>query len=288
MKLLLSWLREYVALPEPVDTDALSTTLAMLGLPVEEVVRVGGVPGVVTARVVRTEQHPDAKKTQRVWVDAGDGRERHVWCGAFNFEAGDVVPLATLGTEMPDGRVIAKRGILGIDSEGMLCSARELGLGDDHAGILVLPADSPLGVPYGDVTGLRDDVVVDVDVTRNRPDCWSYVGIARDLAAKLGVAFTPPVPPVPVVRRGNAAAHHGRDRRRRPLRPLHVDRPVGGGHRAVGAVDGRAAHGGRDAPDQQRRRRQQLRDARARPAQPRVRPGDARRPRIPHPHRTRR
>ena len=260
----------------------------MLGLPVEEVERVGGVPGVVTARVVRTEQHPDAKKTQRVWVDAGDGRERHVWCGAFNFQAGDVVPLATLGTEMPDGRVIAKRGILGIDSEGMLCSARELGLGDDHAGILVLPPDSPLGVPYGDVTGLRDDVVIDVDVTRNRPDCWSYVGVARDLAAKLGVAFTPPSPPAPAVHDGDGAAHDRRDRRRRPLRPLHVDRPVGRRDRAVGAVDGRAPHGGRDAPDQQRRRRQQLRDARARPAQPRVRPGDARRSRVPHPNRTRR
>ena len=110
MKLLLSWLREYVALPEPVDLDALSATLAMLGLPVEELVRVGGVPGVVTARVVRTEQHPDAKKTQRVWVDAGDGKARHVWCGAFNFQAGDVVPLATLGTEMPDGRVDRQAG----------------------------------------------------------------------------------------------------------------------------------------------------------------------------------
>ena len=86
----------------------------------------------------------------------------------------------------------------------MLCSARELGLGDDHTGILVLPADSPLGVPYGDVTGLRDDVVIDVDVTRNRPDCWSYVGVARDLAAKLGVAFTPPTPPAPAVHDGDA------------------------------------------------------------------------------------
>jgi phenylalanyl-tRNA synthetase beta chain len=204
MKLLLSWLREYVALPDPVDLDALSDTLAMLGLPVEDVVRVGGVPGVVTARVVRTEQHPDARKTQRVWVDTGDGVERHVWCGAFNFQAGDVVPLATLGTAMPDGRLIARRGILGIDSEGMLCSARELGLGDDHSGILVLPADSPLGEPYGEVTGLREDVVVDVDVTRNRPDCWSYVGVARDLAAKLGLAFTPPAPPAPVVVDGGA------------------------------------------------------------------------------------
>src|SRR5215207_3435527 len=171
----------------------------MLGLPVEDIVRTGGVPGVITARVVRTEQPSEARNTQRVWVDAGDGKERHVWCGAFNFAPGDVVPLAVLGAEMPDGRTIAKRGILGIDSEGMLCSARELGLGEDHSGILVLAADAPLGVPYGDVTGQRDDVVFDVDVTRNRPDCWSYVGVARDLAAKLDMAFTPPAPRGPGV-----------------------------------------------------------------------------------------
>lgn len=204
MKLLLSWLREYVALPDPVDLDELSSTLAMLGLPVDDVIRLGGIPGVVTARVVRTEQHPEARRTQRVWVDAGDGKELHVWCGAFNFGPGDVVPLATIGTQMPDGRTIGRRGILGIDSEGMLCSARELGLGDDHSGILVLPPDSPIGVPYGEVVGLRDDVVLDIDVARNRPDCWSYVGVARDLAAKLGVAFTPPVPPEPKVVEGDA------------------------------------------------------------------------------------
>ena len=185
MRILLSWLREYVDCGD--DLDELADTLAMLGLPVEDVIQTGGVPGVVTARVVRTESHPDAAKIQRVWVDAGDGRERHVWCGAFNFAAGDVVPLATLGTAMPDGRTITRRGILGIDSDGMLCSARELGLGDDHTGILVLPADLPLGVPYGEALGRRDDVVLDIDVTRNRPDCQSYVGIARDLAAKRGV-----------------------------------------------------------------------------------------------------
>ena len=82
---------------------------------------------------------------------------------------------------------------------GCCALPRELGLGDDHTGILVLAPDTPLGVPYGEVAGLRDDVVLDVDVTRNRPDCWSYVGVARDLAAKLGVAFTPPVPPAPKV-----------------------------------------------------------------------------------------
>ena len=162
----------------------------MLGLPVEELSHTGGVAGVITARVLRTEVPPDAAKVQRVWIDTGDGREHHVWCGAFNFGPGDVVPYAPIGTTLPDGRTLTRRAILGIDSEGMLCSARELELGDDHTGILVLPADAPLGVPYGEALGRRDDVILDLDVTRNRPDCQSYVGIARDLAAKLGTSFT--------------------------------------------------------------------------------------------------
>ncbi len=144
----------------------------------------------MTARVVRIERHPDAAKVIRVWVDKGDGVEHHVWCGASNFAAGDVVPLATLGTTMPDGRTIESRGILGIPSDGMLCSPRELGVGGDDSGILVLPADTSLGVPYGEVTGLVDDVVFDVDVTRNRPDAFGHVGVGRDLAAKLGLPFT--------------------------------------------------------------------------------------------------
>ena len=193
MKILLSWLRDYVDPGD--DVDALADTLAMLGLAPDDVTRTGGVDGVVTARVVRTEQPEGAAKVQRVWVDRGDGRELHVWCGAFNFAPGDIVPVAPLGTAMPDGRAIARRGILGIDSEGMLCSARELGLGDDHSGILVLPADVPIGVPYGQALGMREEVVLDLDVTRNRPDCWSYVGVARDLAAKRAVRFTPPAPP---------------------------------------------------------------------------------------------
>jgi len=197
VKIALSWLRDYLGGAE-VDLDTVVDACATLGLPVEEVIRTGGVAGVITARVVRVERHPDAAKVIRVWVDAGDGVERHVWCGASNFVPGDVVPLATLGTEMPDGRTISSRGILGIDSDGMLCSARELGLGTDHSGILVLPADTPLGVPYGDVTGLVADVVLDLDVTRNRPDANGYIGVARDLAAKLGLAFTPPSASLPV------------------------------------------------------------------------------------------
>ena len=118
MKLLLSWLRDYVELPA--DPDVVAETLTSIGLVVDSVKRVGEtVPGVVTARVVRLEQHPDAAKVQRVYVDTGDDAEHHVWCGAFNMAVGDVVPLATLGTTIPDGRTIERRGILGIDSEGM-------------------------------------------------------------------------------------------------------------------------------------------------------------------------
>ncbi len=195
MKVLLSWLNDYVDAGD--DADAVAAALTSLGLAVDDVIHVGAtVPGVVTARVVRTERHPDAAKVHRVYVDAGDGAERHVWCGAFNMSAGDVVPLATLGATMPDGRTIERRGILGIDSEGMLCSARELGLGDDHSGIMLLPPGTPLGVPYGEALGIEPDVVLDIDVTRNRPDAWGYVGIARDLAARLGRPLRAPMPVV--------------------------------------------------------------------------------------------
>jgi phenylalanyl-tRNA synthetase beta chain len=203
MKVLLSWLNEYGDFADPTDPDAvrrLVDTMTALGLEVGDIEHIGGtVDGVVTARVMRLEQHPDAAKVQRVYVDAGDGDERHVWCGAFNMTEGDVVPLATLGTVMPNGMTIERRGILGIDSEGMLCAPDELGLGDDHSGILVLPTDTEVGVPYGDVLGIRPDVLLDVDVTRNRPDCWGYLGIARDVAAQLGVELRPPAPPVPAL-----------------------------------------------------------------------------------------
>lgn len=190
MRVSLAWLNEMA--PIGTDVDRVREALDALGLAVEGVHEVGrSVAGVVTARVLRTERHPDAAKVHRVYVDAGDGVERHVWCGAFNMSAGDVVPLATLGTEMPDGRRIERRGILGIDSEGMLCSADELGISDDHSGILLLPSDTPLGVPYGDALGWRTDTVFELDLTRNRPDCWGHAGVARDLAAHFRVPFTP-------------------------------------------------------------------------------------------------
>lgn len=191
MKVLLSILRELADIPA--DADEVALALNNLGLAVDGMDHVGvPVDGVVSAKILRTEKHPDADKVTRCFVDAGDGVERHVWCGANNMGPGDIVPLATLGTKMPDGREISRRGILGIDSEGMLCSDVELGISDQADGLLILPNDSPLGVNPFEILGIENDVVFDLDLTRNRPDCWGHAGIARDLAAYFGVSYKGP------------------------------------------------------------------------------------------------
>ena len=191
MKILFSILREMADIPS--DPEVVALALNSLGLAVEEMDVVGTpVPGVVTARINRMEKHPDAAKVTRCFVDAGDGEERHVWCGATNMQPGDVVPLATLGTKMLNGMEISRRGILGIDSEGMLCSEVELGMSDESSGLLILPKDSPLGVSPFEVLGIEHDVVFDLDLTRNRADCWGHLGVARDLAAHFGVALKGP------------------------------------------------------------------------------------------------
>ena len=184
MKILHSWLNEFADFGS--DVDAIAASLTKLGLAVEDIEKVGlPVKGVVVAKVLRTERHPDAAKVHRVYVDAGDGVGKHVWCGAFNMQPGDLIPLATLGTNMPDGRVISQRGILGIDSEGMLCSGTELGITADATGIMILPAHLELGADVFSALGIDQDVVFDLDVTRNRPDCTGYLGVARDLAAHI-------------------------------------------------------------------------------------------------------
>ena len=191
MRIVRSWLAEYCDLKRLSD-ERLGDVMTSLGMQVESMEVVGTpVAGVVVARVLRTERHADAAKVHRVWVDAGDGIERHVWCGAFNMKSGDLVPLATLGTKMPDGREILRRGILGIDSEGMLCSAAELGLSSDAAGIMILPANAKLGRNVFDALGVKRDVVYDLDITRNRPDATGHLGVARDVAAHLGTKFVP-------------------------------------------------------------------------------------------------
>src|SRR5262245_53036337 len=193
MLVLLSWLDELADLGD--DPDVVADAMNELGLAVEGVTRVGEpLPGIVTAKVLETRRHPQAERVHEVFVDAGDGQPLHVWCGAFNMQAGDVVPLATIGTTMPNGQEIGRRKILGIASEGMLCSAVELGLGDDHSGIYLLPSDTEPGLPIDQALGATADAVFDLDVTRNRPDAYGHLGVARDVAAHLRAPFHPPSP----------------------------------------------------------------------------------------------
>ncbi len=193
MRILLSWLRELA--PVEGDPAGLAETMSDLGMAVESMERVGeGLDGIVVARVLSLRPHPRADRIQLVDVDPGDGEALQICCGAFNMQVGDLVPLATVGTVMPDGLEIQRRKLRGEWSNGMLCSATELQLGADAAGILVLDASLPVGAPLADALGITSDVVFDLEINPNRPDALSVAGVARDLAARLGVPFALPSP----------------------------------------------------------------------------------------------
>lgn len=203
MKVLLSWLREFA--PIEGTPDEIAAQLTELGMELESVERPGhGLDGIVVAKVLEVRPHPDADRIRLVDVDAGDGEALQICCGASNMVAGDLVPLATIGTTMPNGMEIARRKMRGQDSNGMLCSASELGLGEDHSGILVLRDAVTPGVPVAEVLGLTDEVVYEFDSLPNRPDTLSVLGVARDLAAHQHVQLT--VPDWRPVEAGDAAA----------------------------------------------------------------------------------
>jgi phenylalanyl-tRNA synthetase beta chain len=188
MKVLLSWMREFA--PIEGDPEFLAEQLSDLGMAVEELRVLGAsLDGIVVARVLALRAHPQADKIQLVDVDCGDGSPLQICCGAFNMAVGDLVPLATLGTTMPDGLEIARRKLRGEWSNGMLCSSRELGLDGEHGGIMILDASAVPGTALRDALGIETDVLFDLDVTGNRPDAMSVAGVARDLAARLGVDF---------------------------------------------------------------------------------------------------
>ena len=196
MKVLLSWLQDFA--PIEGDPVEIGEQLSDLGLAVEQLDRLGeGLDGIIVARVLATRPHPNADKIQLVDVDAGDGEALQIACGAFNMRPGDLVPLAPVGTVLPNGLEIGRRKMRGEWSNGMLCSARELGLGDDHAGIFVLPPGiAAPGVPFADAMGIERDVLYDLEVNPNRPDAMSVAGVARDLAARLRLPFSLPGPQV--------------------------------------------------------------------------------------------
>jgi phenylalanyl-tRNA synthetase beta chain len=202
VKVLLSWLREFAPFPDD-DPVALGDVMSDLGMAVESIDHIGeGLDGIVVARVLALRPHPNADKIQLVDVDLGDGEALQICCGAFNMAEGDLVPLATLGTVMPGGMEIARRKLRGEWSNGMLCSGKELGLGDDHSGILVLDGsdDGPaLGTPITEALGVTPDVLYDLEINPNRPDAMSVAGVARDLAARLKLPFSIPEPVVETI-----------------------------------------------------------------------------------------
>ena len=210
MKVSLNWLKELVDLPTW-DVAELTHALDMLGHTVDETVEHDVAwSGVFVGRVARIEAHPDADNVRVCHVDLGDGELHQIICGAWNFDEGAVVPVAVPGAVLPGDFTIGRRAIRGVESNGMICSESELGLGEDHSGIMVLSGDEPIGERFEALLDLPD-VVLDLDVTNNRPDVMGMVGVARELAAWFDVPFAEPevsldtVPGAPAVTITNSA-----------------------------------------------------------------------------------
>lgn len=190
MRVSMKWLKELVDIE--LSGPELADRLDMTGTAVEAITTAGeGLEGVVIGVIASKEKHPEADKLWVTTVDVGDGSPRQIVCGAQNFEAGDKVPVALVGAVLPGGFVIKKAKLRGAVSEGMNCSARELGIGEDHEGLMILSADAPIGVPFADWYGLSD-TVLDLEITPNRPDCLSVSGVAREIGAVLGTPTTAP------------------------------------------------------------------------------------------------
>ena len=182
MKFTFSWLKEH--LETEASLDAIAVALTRLGLEVEGIENPAAkLAGFTIARVLTAAPHPQADKLQVLTVDVGDGQGLQVVCGAPNARAGLVGVFGAPGTTVPaNGMVLKVAAIRGVESNGMMCSVRELELGDEHDGIIELPADAPVGASFADYRGLSDPVI-DVAITPNRQDCMGVRGIARDLAA---------------------------------------------------------------------------------------------------------
>ncbi|TKI05617.1 phenylalanine--tRNA ligase subunit beta [Martelella alba] len=181
MKFSERWLREWVN--PAIDSDALAEQITMAGLEVDGMDAVAGVfSGVVVGQVIACRQHPNADKLRVTQVDIGGETPLDIVCGAPNCREGLRVAVATIGAVLPGNIKIKAAKLRGEPSQGMLCSFRELGMSEDHSGIIELPADAPMGADIRDYLEL-DDHTIDISVTPNRADCLGLLGIARDVAA---------------------------------------------------------------------------------------------------------
>lgn len=195
MKVSLDWLQEFV--DHGMTPADLARKLTFAGLEVEGIERLTPrFSGVVVARITACGPHPDADKLKVCAVDAGDGEARQIVCGAPNARVGLLAPLAVVGATLPDGSRIKASRLRGVESQGMLCSARELGLGEDADGLLELADEATVGQPLGAALAL-DDTLLELNITPNRGDCLSMLGVAREAAALSGRPLRlPPVAPV--------------------------------------------------------------------------------------------
>jgi len=180
MKVSLNWLREFVELPP--TTEALVELLTLAGVEVEEVIHRGvAIENVVVAQIRESLQHPNADRLSVCQVDDGSGTSRQIVCGAKNYCVGDKVPLALPGAVLPGDFKIKVGKLRGVESQGMLCSAKELALSEDAEGLLILAADVRIGAPIGEL--FPSDTILDLEITPNRPDLLSHFGIAREIGA---------------------------------------------------------------------------------------------------------
>ena len=190
MNVSLNWLKDYLKIDQ--NTEEICKILTSIGLEVggyEEFEAIkGGLKGLVIGHVLTCEAHPDSDHLHVTTVDLGTGEPEQIVCGAPNVAAGQKVVVATVGTTLYKGDeefVIKKSKIRGVASNGMICAEDEIGIGTDHAGIMVLPENTPVGIPAADYFNVYRDTIIEVDITPNRIDGASHLGVARDLAAYL-------------------------------------------------------------------------------------------------------
>ena len=190
MNVTLNWLKNYIDFE--FSPSELADRLTMLGIEVESIKQLGAeLEGVVVGSVTSIQPHPNADKLVLCQVDIGETEELQIVCGAPNAREGMLAPVATIGATLPIGLTIKRAKLRGEVSLGMLCSEKELGLSEDAAGLMELPTDTPLGTSFSEALGL-DDVVFELEITPNRPDCLSLIGVAREIRAETGNALKLP------------------------------------------------------------------------------------------------
>lgn len=182
MLISLNWLKDYINLDENIDIKELENALTMIGQEVENIELQGeNLKNILTSKILELKMHPDSDHLTVCQVDNGSFVSQVV-CGASNHKEGDIVAMAQVGAKLSEDFVIKKGKIRGIESNGMLCSETELGVGNDNSGIIIFPKDTKLGIPLNEYYNLND-TVFELEITPNRPDCLSHIGIARELSA---------------------------------------------------------------------------------------------------------